>query len=153
MNRLKVRVSKNAPTDKPKLGKMKYFGGRTSKKVDPNTTIKIRPKKGVPGRTVVVYKPVKKGVLTLSDVKVYVKPIKTPEENGEVDTSDKEIASSSGKNPENASDGNPDTCFVSDEQNHPFWIIDLGKEFDVSGINVQACSESRECPCNPFTFK
>ena len=58
---------------------MKYFGGRTTKNVDPDDTIKIKPKKSVPGRTVVVYKPVKKGVLSLSDVKVYVRPIKTPE--------------------------------------------------------------------------
>merc|ERR1711988_1746774 len=80
VSKIKVRVSKKAPTKKPKLGKMKYFGGRTTKNVDPKDTIKIKPKKGVPGRTVLVYKPGKKTVLSLSDVKVYVRPIKTPEE-------------------------------------------------------------------------
>ena len=41
-------------------------------------TIKIRPDDGVPGRFVVIYIP-GEGVLSLGDVKVYVKPIKTPE--------------------------------------------------------------------------
>ena len=79
-NKLKVKVSEEPVTEKPKLSKMKHFGTRTTKDVDPEDIIKIKPKKSVPGRAVVVYKPVKKGVLSLSDVKVYVKPIKTTEE-------------------------------------------------------------------------
>ena len=48
--------------------------------VDPEDTIKIKPDKSVPGQFVNIHKPVKKGVLSLSDVKVYVKPIKDTEE-------------------------------------------------------------------------
>ena len=66
-------------TDKDDLegDDVKDFGSHNGE-VNEGDTIKIRPEDAVPGRFVVIYIP-GEGVLSLGDVKIYVKPIKTPE--------------------------------------------------------------------------
>ena len=67
-----------------------------------------------------------------------------PDGPEEVDNTDTESGGSSGETPENANDGDPDTCFTSEKQDHPWWSLDLGKEWEITAIKVAACSDSRE---------
>ena len=87
--------------------------------------------------------------------KVYVKPVKIPgpgEPEGpdgpegpeEVNTTDNESGGSSGENPGSGNDGDPDTCFKSDKQDHPWWSLDLGKEWEITAIKVAACNDDRK---------
>ena len=113
------------------------FGSHTGD-VNEGDIIKIKPNSPVNGQYVIVYLP-GEGTLSLGDVKVYVKPVQEPEE--EIDNTDTESGSSSGETPETLT---PDTCFTSDKQDHPWYSMNLGKEWQITSVKIAACNKSRK---------
>ena len=151
----------------------KDFGSHNGE-VEAGDTIKIKPDNAVTGQFIIIYLP-GEGQLSLGDVKVYVKPVSTPEtpeepetpqtpegpdvdiivgpgEPGgpdgpdgpeEVDNTDTE-SEGTGEHAENGNDGDPDTCFVSDEEDHPWYSMNLGKEWQITSVKIAVCAESRK---------
>ena len=160
LNNVVVVVSDDAPTDA--VTKDDFEGddfkelGSHEGEINEGDVIKVKPDESVPGQFIVIYAP--EGDLALGDVKVYVKPAKTPGEpegpggpdgpDGpeEVTNPDQETGGSGGEHPENGNDGNPDTCFTAeaDDELAPFWSLNLGKEWDIVAVHVVACAEDRK---------
>ena len=162
-NDIAVVVSDHEPDNGERLSDLqgnsyKDFGEHKGD-VKEGDTIKIKPDDSVSGQYIVVYSPEDK--LSIGDVKVYVKPVKTPAGPGEpegpggpdgpdgpeeVTNPDQETGGSGGEHPENGNDGNPDTCFTAeaDDELAPFWSLNLGKEWDIVAVHVVACAEDRK---------
>ena len=112
-------------------------------------TIKIRPDKSVNGQYVVIYLP-GEGILTLGDVKVYVKPtvdiieVAGPgEPDGPQEAETGPTDCSSGDNPTDAIDGKDETCFATGEDETAWWSVDLGGIHEISAIHVTGCGNGK----------
>ena len=117
--------------------------------VNEGDTIKIKPDSPSTGQYVIIYM-LDEGVLSLGDVKVYVKPVveievlEPGEPGGPEEATTGPTDCSSGDKPTDAIDGDDETCFATDNDQTAWWSVNLGGIHEISAVHVTGCGNGTQ---------